>query len=973
MHRLTQRTLVIGLLIAASFDASILAEDSLRFGRDILPILSTSCYACHGPDQAERKANLRFDIEADAKVEHDGGVPIVPEKPDESTLIQRITSTDPDVMMPPPDSHKDLKPAQIEKLRRWVAEGAEWGRHWSFEPVERPVLEIPAGDSPIDVLVATTLARKGLTLSPAAQSHQLARRVWLDVIGVPPTIEAADEFSDNPTEAAYEKMIDELLANPKFGEHWARMWMDLARYADTKGYEKDLGRTMWPYRDWLVNAINADKPLDQMTLEQLAGDLLPDPTNDQLAATAFHRNTMSNDEGGTDDEEFRTVAVKDRVDTTMQVWMGLTAGCAKCHTHKYDPISQAEYYSLYAILNQTQDADRPNDSPTQEIISPAAEESRKRLTAKSADLKSQLAIANEAAAKKDEARWIIGTQESATSANGATLTAQDDGSILVNGASASEDVYSVALRLKSGRHTVVRIEAIPEKFADGKIGVGRNPRDPNFVLSELEVELLIGSDSRSLKLTNPRADFEQDGWPVTAALDSDTKTGWAVSPRQRERHVALFAFAEPLELAADAVLKLTLRQHYGDSLTLQRFRISTIGEDAASVQLPETSPEQRRLIEEIAATNAQLESVNSSIPKVPVMRALDADKLRTTHIHRRGNFLDPGDQVAAGLPAAFHKRPDNTSMNRLALAQWLMSPANTLTPRVWANRIWARLFGIGIVETEEDFGALGALPTHPELLDWLAAEYRDNGWSLKKLVKTILMSRTYRQSSVVTAELRTMDPRNEFLSRGARFRLSAETVRDESLAVSGLLSEKMGGPPVMPPQPDGMWRSTYNGQKWINAEGEDRFRRAVYTYLKRTTPYPSMTTFDGGSGEVCQIRRIRTNTPLQALVTLNDPVYLEAAGALAKRMTAIEGNATARSEHGLRLALIRPVRDGESLPLTALQKDVQKSFEAKSQGALSLIQSTRTTTPDGMTNAEFASWIVVANTILNLDEFLTRN
>ncbi|MBC7967709.1 MAG: PSD1 domain-containing protein [Fuerstia sp.] len=973
MSHSTQHTFVIGLLIAVTSDALILADDAVRFGRDVLPILSTNCYACHGPDKAERKANLRFDIEADAKAEHDSGVPIVPGKPNDSTLIQRIESTDPDVLMPPPDSHKNLKPAQIETLRRWVAEGAEWGRHWSFEPVERPAIDVPAGTSPIDVLVATTLARKGLTLRPAAQPHQLARRVWLDVVGVPPTIEAADAFAANPDDEAYEAMIDELLASPKFGEHWARMWMDLARYADTKGYEKDLGRTVWPYRDWLVNAINADMRLDQMTLDQLAGDLLPNSTNEQLVATAFHRNTMSNDEGGTDDEEFRTIAVKDRVDTTLQVWMGLTAGCAKCHTHKYDPISQAEYYSLYAILNQTQDADRPDDAPTQEIISPAVEEGRKRLAAKLADLKSQLEHADEAAARKEADRWSFGTIEAATSANGATLKARDDGSIFVDGASTAEDVYVITLKIKSGRHTLVRIEALPEKFADGQVGVGRNPRDPNFVLSELEVELLNGTDSQPLKLASPRADFEQGGWPVTAALDGDTKTGWAVSPRQRERHLALIEFAEPLELVADAVLRFTLRQHYGDSLTLRRFRISTIGEDAASVNLPEASPEQRRLVDEIAAANAELASVNSKAPKVPVMRAMNDDKLRTTHIHRRGNFLDPGDEVAAGLPAAFHKLPDNTPINRLALAQWLMSPENTLTPRVWANRIWARLFGIGIVETEEDFGALGALPTHPELLDWLAAEYRDNGWSLKRFLKTIVMSRTYRQSSAVTADLRSIDPRNELLSRGARFRLSAETVRDESLAVSGLLSDNMGGPPVMPPQPDGMWRSTYNGQKWINAEGEDRFRRALYTYLKRTTPYPSMTTFDGGSGEVCQIRRIRTNTPLQALVTLNDPVYLEAAGALARHMAFTQGSAAGKASHGLRRALIRPVLEGESVPLTALQQDVQKSYSANSQGASSLIKSTRTTTPDGMTDAEFASWIVVANTILNLDEFLTRN
>ncbi len=973
MRRCLRRTLVIGILIAVSPDAFIQAEDALRFGRDILPILSTNCYACHGPDEAKRKANLRFDIETDAKVEHDGGVPIVPGMPAESTLMQRITSADPDLRMPPPDSHKNLKPAQIETLRRWVAEGAEWGRHWSFEPVERPQMSILAGESPIDVLVASTLARKGLTLRPEAQSHLLTRRVWLDVTGVPPTIEAAEHFAANPNEAAYEAMIDGLLASPKFGEHWARMWMDLARYADTKGYEKDLGRTMWPYRDWLVSAINADMPLDQMTLEQLAGDLFPEPTNAQLVATAFHRNTMSNDEGGTDDEEFRTVAVKDRVDTTIQVWMGLTAGCAKCHTHKYDPISQTEYYRLYSILNQTQDADRPDDSPTQEIISPELEGSRRRLTAQLGQLKSELASADEAAAKKEDNRWSSGTVEAAMSSGGATLTPGEDGSISADGPSSPEDVYSITLKLKSGRHTVLRIEALPQKFPDGTVGVGRNPRDPNFVLSELEVELSAGSDVRSLKLTSPRADYEQEGWPVTAAIDGDTKTGWAVSPRQRERHVALFPFAEPLELTADAVLKLTLRQHYGDSLTLRRFRISTIGEDATDVNFPEISPEQSRLIDEIAAANKELEGLNSNIPRVPVMRGLDSDKLRATRIHRRGNFLDPGDDVTAGLPAAFHKLPDNTPMNRLTLAKWLMSPENTLTPRVWANRIWARLFGIGIVETEEDFGALGALPTHPELLDWLAAEYRDNGWSLKKLVRTILMSRTYRQSSAVTPEIRAVDPRNELLSRGARFRLSAETVRDESLAVSGLLSDKMGGPPVMPPQPDGMWRSTYNGQKWVNAEGEDRFRRALYTYLKRTIPYPSMTTFDGGSGEVCQLRRIRTNTPLQALVTLNDPVYLEAAGALAGRMAVINGSAAEKAAQGLRLALIRPVRDGESIPLLALQQDVQKSYEVKSQDATSLIKSTRTTTPDGMTDAEFASWIVVANTILNLDEFLTRN
>ena len=969
----THKLIAIAFLVAASSGSGIQAEDPVRFGRDILPILSTNCYACHGPDEHERKANLRFDIEADAKAEHDGGLTIVSGKPDQSTLIARITSADPDLIMPPPDSHKNLKPEQIEILRRWVVEGAEWGRHWSFEPVERPNITADAMDSPIDVLVSATLAGKKLELRPAAEPHQLVRRVWLDLTGLPPAVDVADQFAANPNEAAYEKMIDKLLASPRFGEHWARMWMDLARYADTKGYEKDLGRTVWPYRDWLINAINADMPLDQMTKEQLAGDLLPNPTNDQLVATAFHRNTMSNDEGGTDDEEFRTIAVKDRVDTTLQVWMGLTAGCAKCHTHKYDPISQAEYYSLYSILNQTEDADRYDDGPTLEFLDAASAATRDQLNAKIGDLKSRLEVADEAVAKQDDSEWIYGVVTDASSANGATLVARGDRSVFAKGTSPAEDVYSLTMTIKPGRYTVLRIEALTEKFADGQLGVGRNPRDPNFVLSEFEVVLVNGTETKPLKLANPRADFEQGGWPVTATLDGDTKTGWAVSPRQREAHWALFEFAEPLEISAEGVLRFTLRQHYGDSLTLRRFRISATGQDAASVKMPEASPEQRRLIDEIAAANAELETANAGIPKVPVLRAVADDKLRTTQIHRRGNFLDLGEEVAAGMPAAFHKLPEGTSVNRLALAEWLMSRENTLTPRVWANRIWARLFGIGIVETEEDFGALGASPTHPELLDWLAVEYRDNGWSLKKLLKAIVMSRTYRQSSDITPELREIDPRNQLLSRGARFRLSAETVRDESLAVAGLLSEKMSGPPVMPPQPDGLWRSTYNGQKWINAEGEDRFRRALYTYMKRTTPYPSMTTFDGGSGEVCQMRRIRTNTPLQALVTLNDPVYLEAAGALANRMAMTEGGPLEKSSAGLRLALIRPLRDGESKPLIALQQDVQTTFSDDAESAAELIKSTRSSKPGEMTDAEFASWIVVANTILNLDEFLTKN
>ncbi|MCB1226038.1 MAG: PSD1 domain-containing protein [Verrucomicrobiales bacterium] len=764
------------------------ASAAVDFSRDVLPILSANCTACHGPDEKDRKAKLRLDVEAEAKREHGDGVPVVPGKPEASTLIQRIETKDPDDVMPPPDSHKTLKPEQIATLRQWIAEGAAWGRHWAFEPVVKP-----RGD--IDSLVGTALSNKGLRLRPEAPPHTLARRVWLDLIGLPPTPEVADAFAADPSPAAYERMVDGLLNQPQFGEHWARMWMDLARYADTKGYEKDLGRDVWPWRDWVIDAFNADMPLDEFTLEQLAGDLLPEATEAQRIATAFHRNTMTNDEGGTDNEEFRIAAVKDRVDTTVQVWMGLTMGCAKCHSHKYDPITMQDYYRFFAIFNQTEDADLPTDTPV--IAKPTAEQ-----TAAIADSNGQ-------------------------------------------------------------------IQALLDQL---QAALGKN------------------------KLA--RADERED--------TADT-------------------------------------------------------------------PEISQIKTKLKDARTKHKDLEAAVLTIPVMKELAAAKRRETHLHNRGNFLDPGETVEAALPAAFSPQKAAAQVDRAAVARWLVSPDNPLTPRVWANRIWARLFGLGIVETEEDFGALGAQPSNRPLLDWLAAEYRDHGWSLKHLLKTIVLSRTYRQDSTIDASLLAADPRNELASRGARFRLGAETIRDQALAVSGLLSAKMHGPPVMPPQPAGLWRSTYNGRKWIDAEGEDRYRRALYTYLKRTTPYPSFITFDGGSGEVCQIRRIRTNTPLQALVLMNDPVYLEAAAALARRMVGAAKDDTVRLQRGLRLALIRPVQAKEVKPLADLLAAARADFQSDPTKASGLLEETRSTTPAGMTPADFAAWIITANAILNLDEFLVKN
>ncbi|MEP7273527.1 MAG: DUF1549 domain-containing protein, partial [Acidobacteriota bacterium] len=510
-------------------------------------------------------AGLRLDVEGAAKAQRPRGFAIAPGQPEKSLILARLTSTNPTVVMPPPSTHRKVTSDQIESLRRWIAEGAKWGRHWSFEPVIRPV--IASGQHPIDALVRDALSEKGLTPRSPAPSQTLVRRLWLDLVGLPPTPEIADRYASAPSPRAYESMVDELLKDPRFGEHWARMWLDLARYADTKGYEKDLGRTMWPYRDWVVNALNADMTLDRFTTSQLAGDLLPNPTESQLIATAFHRNTMSNDEGGTDNEEFRVAAVKDRVDTTAQVWMGLTIGCAKCHTHKYDPISQSDYYSFYALFNQTEDADRFDDAPTLELLSPREQEERKRLQTSVQTTSRELTSLEEVADKEqqaEEGKWVVCNVGEATSKDGATLTARNDGSVIASEKSPPEDIYTVTLTLSAGTHTTLRLEALPEKLSGGELAVARNGSTASFVLSELSAQLLSVAGARSLKLIGARADFASDKGAVTAAIDGDEKTGWSVSPRTHERHTALFNFDQPLRLTQEAKLRLIISQQSGE-------------------------------------------------------------------------------------------------------------------------------------------------------------------------------------------------------------------------------------------------------------------------------------------------------------------------------------------------------------------------------------------------------------------------
>ena len=947
----------------------------VQYNRDVRAILTNNCFACHGRDAEAREADLRLDERSFAI---DSGV-IVPNEPDQSELLARITATDPDLVMPPPETGHKLSPEQISILKSWIDSGAEYQPHWSFIAPQKADLPGTTTDqsptNPIDSFILAGVEKAGLKPSPLADRATLLRRAALDLTGLPPTPELTAAFLSDESPLPFETLVDRLLDSDSYGEHWARMWLDLARYADTKGYEKDRHRNIWRYRDWVIDAFNRNMPFDQFTIEQLGGDLLPNRTDDQILATAFHRNTMTNDEGGTDNEEFRFAAVKDRVDTTLQVWMGLTMGCAKCHSHKYDPISIRDYYSFLAYFNQTQDAD--NEAPFHATPTSAQAEKLAELTAKlqqATDLASQRPtdfadrFEEWKASLSKRPLWQPLMLKNFTSESGVKLKQDEQHRLIASGERPQKDTWQISFDLPSlpsgEAYTSFRIDHFPQAIGGG------DWEDKNVAIRELTLESQQpNGEFKTIKLKNPRATFSQRGWNVASALDGKMESGWGLSPKFKETQAAVFDFESPI---TGGTLKVTLEQQYGEGLLLARSRFS-ISQNPIQWLRAELNPEPEKVFRETVfpetirrikametATN-QLQNFKKQIPSTPVMLELDAKRQRTTRIHNRGNFLDQGEQVTASVLTTFANFPADAPANRIGVAHWLMAAENPLTARVTVNRIWARLFGTGLVETEEDFGTQGMAPSHPELLDWLAVDFREHGWSLKHLIKSIVMSRTYRQSSTVTEHSLTVDPRNRLLSRAPRFRLSAEMVRDQALAVSGLLVQKVGGPSVMPPQPAGIWKSTYNGEKWKNAEGNDRYRRGLYTYLKRTSPYPAMTTFDAGSGEVCQIRRIRTNTPLQALITLNDVVYLEAAGKLAQRMESSGGNLKSKIAAGFQMVLIREAEDAEISRLLKLYE----SLEEELSDGKDLLASANLTEGD-------PRLVVIASVLLNLDETLMK-
>jgi len=783
----------------------------------------------------------------------------------------------------------------------------------------------------------------------------------------------------------------------------------LARYADTKGYESDKSRSMWPYRDWVIKALNADMPFDQFTLEQLAGDMLSEPNRAQKVATGFHRNTMTNTEGGTDDEEFRHDAVVDRLNTTFTVWMGSTMACAQCHNHKYDPFSMKEYYQLFAFFNNTADADRDDESPTLQLPSPEQQAAQESYKGRISDLdkkvkapSAELAVADTIARLRAEQilkSWKLLVPEKLTSSQGAELRWTNN-AVLAGGPNPSNDVYTVSGGSIGTKVSGLRLEVLPDSSLPQK-SIGRQP-DGNFVLTGFEVLKISGKSSEIVRIKSATADFNQKGYSITNLLNGGTG-GWAVEAIEDSKRVprsAYFGLAEPVQLRPGE--KIQFRLSHGSPFpgaNLGRFRIFHTADEKFEVvpflpseikewlQLDDSllSKKQREKIdeyfrqqtpgllptrEELASTQSKLKELENAIPLTSVMEELKQP--RETHMHLRGSFLTKGDKVPPGVPGSLHSWPENAAYNRLSLARWLCDTNNPLTARVVVNRFWEQMFGIGLVETSEDFGTQGEPPSNQKLLDYLATEFMRQKWSMKSIHKTMVMSATYRQDSKVYPILLEKDPYNRLLARGPRTRLDAETIRDQALAVSGLLSRKIGGPSVMPRQPDGIWQIVYSDEKWVTSKDQDQYRRGLYTFWRRTSPYPSMVTFDAPSREFCVIRRNRSNTPLQALVLLNDPVYWEAASSLAMQvLTCGKSSVEERIRHAFQVCLAREPKLQEIGRLKLLIDQEKARFNGNSEQAGKIAgQAAASFQGDA---GELAAWTMAANVMLNLDEMVTKN
>ncbi len=993
----------------------VAADEPIDFNAQIRPLLNRHCIACHGPDEEDRQAGLRLDTFEEAT-----DYAIVPGDAESSDVMDRITTDDDDIRMPPAEHADALTKAEIELIGKWINKGANYKTHWAFSPVTDPAVpEIKNADTEkpprinneIDNFILQRVLEAGLEQSPAAEPASLARRVSLDLTGLPPGAhgepvrQTIDAYLAQPNSQTFESMVDRLLESPSYAEHWASVWLDLARYADTCGYSGDEKRDIWPWRDWLIRSLQENKSYRTLSTEMLAGDLLPNASKDQQLATAFHRNTLSNNEGGTNDEEFRTIAVKDRLSTTLNAWMGLTVRCAECHTHKYDPISHVEYYQLLDFFNHTVDADNRDDRPKLEVtvLDPAA---AAKVNVQIDKLKKKLAGAPKV--------WNTLLPSEMKSRAGTEFELLDDDSILATGPLPGVEEYAFTFDVPAST-TIrsIRLEALPHVKHNGN--VGRAPEGA-FILSQIRMAKLEPSESIDdstdkesdgetdedaaataaspneiiLPFTSAANDFNQPNHHARSAIaetvESGGKQGWAVNhpvDGYRSQHEAIFELKEPLVVDQPTQIKIYLlfdppwkRLNMG----CVRISICDVEDSVAKYEKKKLDPLNREIKTLIAKRDAPV--------RVPVIQERAEKHRRETFVNLRGNFQSKGEKVSAKFPEAFEIEGETFPMNRLGLANWMFDNRNPLTARVAVNRYWARIMGMGITETEEDFGTQGSQPSHPELLDHLATEFRDGDWDLRALMKKIVTSATYQQSQNVSDKMLELDPRNRLYSRGPRVRLSAEVVRDQALAVSGLLSKKMYGKPVYPPNPIKRVVNAFTGgMTWQESQGDDRYRRAIYTFLKRSAPHPLFETFDVSSRDVCSMRRLRTNTPLQSFMTLNDITFIEAARALATEMVTstnakefpIEDKLIATQiRHGIKLALYEEPDETQVEVLTRVYQNSREKFAVDLKSAAEMTGKSDNFDAEKLPQAEqdkliqHAAMTVVSNVVLNLDSFLNN-
>ncbi len=930
-------------LIALALQAA--PQAPADWNRDVRPILAERCFACHGPDEGAREGGVRLDTaEGLAHAFRGGARVVVPGAPEESELWLLVTEEDPELRMPPEEAGDPLTEMELDTLRRWIEEGATWAPHWAYAPfreVTVPQVADPARvRNPVDAFVQAALEREGRTLLEEADRRTLLRRVSLDLTGLPPTPEELAAFLADEGSGAYERAVDRLLASPHHAERQARLWPDLARYADSHGFTIDGGRSMWPYRDWVIGAIAADLPYDRFTLEQLAGDLLPEPTLAQRVATGFHRNTQVNQEGGAKDEENRLLAVVDRVDTTATVWLGSTMACARCHTHKFDPVTQVEYHELLAFFDQTTDGG-VTAGPALPVPTPEREAEVLRWLEEGEARRAELAAA-EAEAR---AGWRVWRPTRATGSNGPELRPEEDGSFTSLGQNPQTSDYVLEGRVPAGGFSALRLEALPTRSLP-KGGPGRSGSG-NFVLERVRVLARPAADPGApfleLDLVRAEADHSQgfgpeggNPYPVAAALEDEPREGWAIGTRTGQPHVAHFHLERPLASEEAFDLKVVLEQNWGSNHVLGRFRV-LFDEPGVPAHGPEVPVRWR----DAWQAHADHEGARPGVPTTLVMEARAVP--RETRVFVRGNVLDPGERVSPGVPAAMTAFEfEGPLEDRLDLARWLTHPENALAHRVTVNRWWQQLFGRGLVATENDFGIRGARPTHPDLLEWLAGELVRSGFSRRHLLRTLVTSATYRQRSRAGGGPPAYEGQR-------RLRLDAESIRDSALAASGLLERRVGGPPVQPPQPDGVFAFTQSRKGWQAAEGPDRFRRTLYTRLWRSSTYPFLSTFDAPPATVTCNRRERSNTPLQALTMANDPMIQELAAGLGARVREEAEGDAARLALAFELCLARPP---EAAELAVLEEHLAAQRARHGD--------------------EARAWTAVARVLLNLDEFLTR-